>query len=266
MSSPSPSDVEEVLSKRHDWLPYLDDGSFTKSDLCAALGVSRSTVDRGIAGFEASGLIERTPDGYRLTPFGRLLSRLRTSYTNALDTVCRAQAMRTPLPTGQYGEQVLFDEADIVLPKSPLPEKPTRRIIELLTEARSVCGFTPVIHDKYVTVSYEQVMEDELEFEFIVTPPILEEIASLYSEWLVDALDVPAFNIYGIDQIPSFGLTLFENEETCTVVLGVYADNGLSGIVLNDTTRAVGWAKQFYRSYKHAASIIDSETIHKLDF
>lgn len=265
MSSPSPSDVEEVLMKRHDWLPYLRDGSFTKSDLCTALGVSRSTVDRGIASFEATGLIERTSDGYRLTSFGRLLSRLRISYTNALSTVCRAQSMQTALPTGQYGEQVLFDGADIVLPESPLPEKPTRRIIDLLTEARSVCGFTPVIHDKYVTVSYEQVMEDELEFEFIVTPPVLEEISSLYSEWLVAALDVPAFTVYKLGQLPSFGLALFENEETCTVVLAIYADNGLSGIVLNDTTRAVGWAKQFYRSYKHTASLIDSEVVRQLE-
>lgn len=173
--------------------------------------------------------------------------------------------MQTALPTGQYGEQVLFDGADIVLPESPLPEKPTRRIIDLLTEARSVCGFTPVIHDKYVTVSYEQVMEDELEFEFIVTPPVLEEISSLYSEWLVAALDVPAFTVYKLGQLPSFGLALFENEETCTVVLAIYADNGLSGIVLNDTTRAVGWAKQFYRSYKHTASLIDSEVVRQLE-
>lgn len=264
MSSPPPSDVEEVLMKRHDWLPYLHDGSFTKSDLCTALGVSRSTVDRGIASFETTGLIERASDGYRLTSFGRLLSRLRTSYTNALDTVCRAQAMQTPLPTGQYGEQVLFDGADIVLPESPLPEKPTRRITELLTDAHSVYGFTPVIHDKYVTVSYEQVMMGELEFEFIVTPLVLEEIESLYSGWLVAALDNPAFTVYRLDQLPSFGLAIFESEETCTVVLAVYADNGLSGVVLNDTTRAIGWAKQFYRSCKHTASIVDSEVLHTL--
>jgi predicted transcriptional regulator len=265
MSTPSPADVAEILKKRHEWLPYLHDDSLTKSELCTTLDVSRSTVDRGIAGLETVELVERTTDGYRLTSFGCLLSQLWASYTNALDAICSAQAMQTSLPSGQYGEQVLFDGADIVLPESHLPEKPTRRIIDLITEANSIYGFTPVIHDQYVTASYERVMAGELDFEFIVTSPVLEGLVSLYSEWLIDALDVESFRVHEVDQLPSFGLALFENDKTCTVVLAIYADNGLSGIVLNDTTRAIGWAKQLYQSYEYTASIVNSETIHRLE-
>jgi predicted transcriptional regulator len=265
MSSPTPSDVAEVLRKRHEWLPYLSDGSLTKSELCTVLGVSRSTVDRGIADLENVELVERSTSGYQLTSFGQLMSQLRSSYENALDAICNAQSMQTSLPIGQHGEQVLFDGAGVVLPESHLPEKPTRRIVELLTEAHTVRGFTPVVHDQYVTTSYEQVMEGELDFEVIVTTPVLEGLMSLYSEWLVDILDVQAFTICEIKSVPSFGLALFESEESCTVVLAVYADNGLCGIIQNDTTRAIGWAKQLYLSYKDTASVVTPETVHQLD-
>lgn len=260
------SDVAEVLRKRYEWLPHLRDDSLTKPELCSVLGVSRSTVDRGVADLETAELVERTADGYRLTEFGCLLLRLRASYTSALDVICSAQAMQTPLPIGQHGEQVLFDGGDVVLPEPHLPEKPTRRILELLTESRSVRGFTPVMHDQYVSTSYEQVTEGDLNFEFIITSQILDGIVSMYSDWLIDAFDVQGFTVYESEDLPSFGLALFEREdESCTVVLAIYADNGLSGIVQNDTTRAVGWAKQLYNDYKRSATPIDSKTIQQLE-
>lgn len=265
MHSHSSSDVAEVLRKRHEWLPHLRDVSLSKPELCSVLGVSRSTVDRGVADLDAVDLVERTADGYRLTSFGCLLLELRTSYTQTLGAICRAQSMQASLPEGLHGEQVLFDGADVVLPEAHLPEKPTRQILELLTESRSVRGFTPVMHDQYVSTSYEQVTEGDLDFEFIITSQILQGLAPMYSDWLVNALDIQRFTIYEVVELPSFGLALFErDDESCTVVLAVYANNGLSGVIKNDTTRAVGWAKQLYNDYKRSASPIDAETIHRL--
>lgn len=264
MSSLSPSDVAEVLRKRHDWLPHLHDNHLTKSELCTVLGVSRSTVDRGITDLERIELVERTPDGYRLTAFGRFMSQLRTSYESSLEAICNAQAMQASLPTGEYGEQVLFDGADVVLPEPHLPEKPTRRIIDQLTESHTIRGFTPVVHDQYVSTSYEQVMNAELDFEVIVSPQVLNGLVSLYSEWLVNIIDVEGFTIRKTGSIPSYGLAIFETDESCTVMLAVYADNGLCGIVQNDTTRAIGWARQLYRSYNDAASLVTAETIRQL--
>lgn len=265
MTSLHCSDVAEVLRKRYEWLPHLRDDSLTKPELCSVLDVSRSTVDRGIADLEAAELVERTVDGYRLTEFGCLLLRLRDSYTSTLDVICSAQAMQTPLPIGRYGEQVLFDGGDVVLPEPHLPEKPTRRILELLTESHTVRGFTPVMHDQYVSTSHEQVMSGDLNFEFIITSQILGGMISMYSDWLIDAFDIQGFTIYETADLPSFGLALFEREdESCTVVLAIYADNGLSGIVQNDTTRAVGWAKQLYNDYKRSASLITTKSIQQL--
>ncbi|WP_438268691.1 helix-turn-helix transcriptional regulator [Halocatena marina] len=266
MPSSSSADVAEVLRKRHKWLPHLQDVSLTKPELCSELGISRSTVDRGVADLETVELIERTSEGYRLTAFGSLLLEFRTSYMNTLDTIYQAQAMQTSLPTGEHGEYVIFDGADVVLPEPHLPEKPTRQILELLTEARSVRGFTPVMHDQYVTTSYEQVVRGDLDFEFIITSQILEGLVSMYSEWIIEALKIDLFTVYEAATLPTFGIALFEREDRShTVVLAIYADNGLSGIVQNDTDQAVGWAKQIYNEYKHAASLIDADTIRQLE-
>lgn len=262
---PSTTDIAEILRKRHEWLPQLDDSHLTKPELCAQIDVSRSTVDRGISELEAANIVDRTADGYQLTAFGNLLCQLRTSYLRSLEAIHRAQAMQTPLPTDQYGEQILFDGGDVVLPEPHLPEKPTRRILSLLTESRAVRGFTPVMHDQYVSTSYEQVMMHDLEFEFLITPQIFDGLVSLYSEWLINAFQRDAFVIYECQQLPPFGLAIFERKAdgSHTVVLALYADNGLSGIIENDTRQAVGWAKQLYRDYKEKGSHIDTDYVRK---
>ncbi len=260
---PSPSDTSEILRKRYEWLPHLRDTHLTKPELCSQIGVSRSTVDRGMSELESAELVERTDDGYRLTAFGDLLYQLRTSYRRSLEAIHRAQGMQTPLPTDQYGEQVLFDGGNVVLPEPHLPEKPTRRILRLITESRAVHGLTPVMHDQYVSTSYEQVMMHELEFEFLITSRIFDGLVSMYSEWLINAFQQESFVIYESQQLPPFGLAIFEQESdgSHTVVLALYADNGLSGIVENDSRRAVGWAKQLYRDYRDTASHIDTEYV-----
>lgn len=262
---PSSSDIAEIVRKRYEWLPSLCDAPLTKPELCAQIGVSRSTVDRGMSELESAELVERTADGYQLTAFGDLLCQLRTSYMRSLEAMSRAQAMQTSLPTGEYGEYVLFDGGDVVLPEPHLPEKPTRRILTLLTESRAVHGFTPVMHDQYVATSYEQVMMHDLEFEFLITSQIFNGLVSLYSEWLINAFQRDGFVIHECQQLPPFGLAIFERESdgSPTVVLALYADNGLSGIVENDSRRAVGWAKQLYRDYKDAASLVDAEHVNE---
>lgn len=259
---PSPSDVAEILRKRHDWLPHLCEEHLTKPELCSVVGVSRSTVDRGITDMEVAEMVERTDDGYHLTPFGDLLCRLRMSYMRSVESICLAQPMPTQLPTGQHGEQVLFDGGDVILPEPHLPEKPTRRLLTLITESRSVRGFTPVMHDQYVSTSYEQVIKDELEFEFLITPRIVDGLVSMYAEWLLSAFERDTFEIYERTQLAPFGLAIFEREGgSHTVVLALYADNGLSGIVENDTRQAVGWATRLYREYKTTASRVDADFV-----
>lgn len=260
---PTTTDIAEILRKRHEWLPYLDDSHLTKPELCDQIDVSRSTVDRGMSELESVDIVDRTTDGYQLTSFGNLLCQLRTSYMRSLESIYRAQAMQTPLPTDQYGEQILFDGGDVVLPESHLPEKPTRRILSLITESRAVRGFTPVMHDQYISTSYEQVMMHDLEFEFLITSEIFDGLVSLYSEWLINAFQQDEFMIYENQQLPPFGLAIFERKSdgSHTVVLALYADNGLSGIIENDTRQAVGWAKQLYRDYRDAATHIDTEYV-----
>ncbi|RRJ28327.1 hypothetical protein EIK79_15900 [Halocatena pleomorpha] len=218
-----------------------------------------------MSGLESANIVDRTTDGYRLTAFGELLSQLRKSYLRSLETIHRAQAMQTPLPIDQYGEKILFDGGNVVLPEPHLPEKPTRRILSLITDSCAVYGFTPVIHDQYISTSYEQVMMHDLEFEFLITSQIFDGLVSLYSEWLINAFQRDAFVIYECQQLPPFGLAIFERKSdgSHTVVLALYADNGLSGIIENDTRRAVGWAKQLYRDYRAAATHIDTDHVRK---
>ncbi|UPM41886.1 helix-turn-helix transcriptional regulator [Halocatena salina] len=262
---PSTSEVAEILRKRYEWLPYLAESELTKPELCDRIDVSRSTVDRGVSELESAEIVDRTANGYQLTAFGDLLCQLRKSYLRSLETIYRAQGMQTPLPTDQYGEQILFDGGDVVLPEPHLPEKPTRRILSLITDSRAVYGLTPVMHDQYVSTSYEQVMMHDLEFEFLITSQIFDGLVSLYSEWLINAFQRDAFVIYECQQLPPFGLAIFERKSdgSHTVVLALYADNGLSGIIENDTRKAVGWAKQLYRDYREAATHIDTDYVRK---
>ncbi|WP_330630489.1 helix-turn-helix transcriptional regulator [Halocatena halophila] len=262
---PTPADVVEILSKRQEWLPHLCGQALTKPELCSATGVSWSTIDRGVAELERVELVERTTEGFRLTAFGGLLHRLQRSYTATVESIAEAQSMQTPIPTGKFGELVMFRGGDVVLPDPHMPEKPTRTILTLLTEAEQTYGFTPVIHDQYVTTSYERVMLHDLEFEFLITPELFDGLLDTYAEWLLEAVKRDRFELYHRPTIPPFGLTIFEPvaDENPVVMMALYAENGLSAVVTNDSIQAVGWASELYRRYRNDGSAVTTELLKK---
>jgi hypothetical protein len=67
-------------------------------------------------------------------------------------------------------------------------------------------------------------------------------------------LDRENFTIHGVAELP-FGLFVGEDDRgPASVVLAVYDDGLLRGVLANDTDPALAWAEETYERYKRCAT------------
>lgn len=87
----------------------------------------------------------------------------------------------------------------------------------------------------------------------IIPPEIHRWFHSTHPSVSVDALNDPNVTVLG-DSIPfSFGLSIFDDD--CVVVIA-FTEQGIAGLLVNDTDDALNWAEEQYERVKQKADPI----------
>jgi predicted transcriptional regulator len=95
----------------------------------------------------------------------------------------------------------------------------------------------------------EMVIADEL-FEKLLEAPDSRSV-------IVDQVRRESANIYRTDVPFSFGLWVVDDEAGIVV----YTDTGVGGIALNDSERAMSWARELFESLRSDARLVTLSTI-----
>ncbi|RXK46724.1 helix-turn-helix transcriptional regulator [Halorientalis pallida] len=255
MSRPSPTEVASVLSKRADVLDTLREQPRSKSEICDAVGVSRSTVDRAIDELGDFDIVERSPpDGYRQTELGCLLCTARNSFWESIEGAYEASAVESRFPGGDRGEAVVFDGAEVVRPRPHEPDRPLQHLLDLVETADRFRGFSPVVLGHLVDACHERVADHRLDLELVVTQAVLTCLRSRYREKLPLLLAESDVRRYTAGAPFPFGLGIFDHGGQQTAILILCSRNGISGVVENDSRAAVGWAGQLFEETADAAT------------
>ena len=131
-----PSDVVDALVQRNDFLSCVLEEPRETPELVEELGVSRSTVDRGMSALETAGLVESCNDGYRTTSIGGVVT---TDFLAFMESVEKASRDR-----GRAREDVpAVDIVNTVSSRQPVLEslqtepKDKRALVDELELSRS---------------------------------------------------------------------------------------------------------------------------------
>lgn len=253
MGSFTSSTLLDVLTKRARFLDILLDDPKHKYELVEATNVSRSTVDRAVRELEVVELIERSADGFRPTLCGKLVYQEYSKFNRRLDAMCDSTALLSVLPNDAPMDLSILEDAKIWLSEAQAPMKPIHHLEELLANASSIRGLSPVVLPRYVDLFYEQTVNANVCVELVLESRVISHLTSRYTEQFNEALQTARLTIQEFtDRLP-FGLLISDSGKVGVVV---YEEGTVRGVILNETDAALEWAENAYERYYNQAESI----------
>lgn len=241
MSSPA-RDLLELLMRRSSVIESLRDTPLEKPEITDQLAISRQTVDRSLRELESAALVERTTEGYCLTAVGDLAICEFDALLDRYDQLCSARDLLSFLPPDVPLDLGPFTEADVIYADHPLPHEPLRAFEQLIENAGTIVGYSPVSFPQYVSIFHREITHSDTEIELYFDAPLIEWLRQEYDTELREALSVSTFSLYQLPEpfCPNMGIAIFD---ASLVWIGIYDDSGnIRGTITTETDAAVTWA------------------------
>lgn len=242
-----------LVARRGNLFRCLAEAQHTKPEIVEQLDVSRSTVDRSIRDLEGAGLVERGADGFELTLPGRVLLDAFERYREQAEGVAAATEVVSALPPDADLEPVVLAGVEVVMPDRSAPSRPIDRHVEYLDRADHVRTINTAVSPAYVEAYHRNVVEGDLSVELASTASAVRHLLTDYREALAEVLETGRAEVRELDEAPPFSLALADVDDKTVLNLLVYDEDGIRGLLINDSAAAVEWGeKQFARHWTQA--------------
>jgi len=247
------ADAIEVVAHRVDFLEALAATPRQKPDLVEDLDHSRSTVDRAIRALEDAGLVERGDDGYVTTVAGRLAAERYRAFLADERDVLAAQDVLASLPS----------ECEIPLDVLSSSSASTgegefwlfEHVGEHLRSADQYHAILPRLADsRHLRLCQARAERTDLTATVLLGPAVLDRCREEFPRLAVSLAETDGLTAQQGPDHP-FGLLLAERADgSTTVVVITYDEDGVAGVVRNNTETAVAWAREQFETLRADAS------------
>ena len=250
----SPPDAADVVARRRDVLTAVSDPK-TKPELVAELGASRSTVDRAIDGLLAHHYVERRGSEYVATYAGRQAVAAYERYLDRLDALDAVQPVLEELPPDVDIPPAVFEGANVSESTPEAPDLPVEENVGVVMGANSFRGTGPAIFARYIDV-FVALADGGTQTELILTERVVDRLADSYPDDLATLRARKEIAIYRITRTLPYAVWTAEHPDRTVSGIIVYSQNGIAGIVNNDTPAMNEWATQQYERAKRDAELL----------
>lgn len=251
-------DVEcliELLSRRHDLLMLLHDRQRTKGELEAALGVSRSTVDRAVRALEERTIVSRGSGGVSLTQYGRVILDGYLQFRDGLMGLDAAKPLLSSFDADGMVPFDLFRDANVVTSSRESPQRPIVEFRQFLGDVSEVRSIITGVLPEYVQTCHKRVVEDGLTVEVVLGSSVLEKLLTRYWGAVRDMLSTDRFTMYEMSSVPSFSVQVGETDRREAAML-TYGESGVTGFIRSARPAAVAWAEMVFDRYRSDAALV----------
>lgn len=247
-----------LLDRRADVLDRLADGSTEKRELVDDLQVSRSTVDRAVRELEANSLVERVDGGVRITLLGRLALAAHLRYRREVATLDRYGDVLEHLESSAPLPPWVLVGADLHRPEPPRVTYPKEKSRSELENVSRVRGLTKAITDPLkLDLLRDRLLDGDVDGQFVVTTDVLEHLRETRGEELVRATRTGNLALYERESLP-FGLVVADPETPdATVLISIYQNGQLAGMLRNRRTAVVDWALALFGTIREDAERLE---------
>lgn len=243
-------------------LETLASGPTTKAAVVEETGISGVTAGRVLEGFIERGWIRVDGDTFEATEVGDLLVADYRRLFDSMDLACRLGPVIEHVPPYDMDFDVrqLTDSA-VADPETFDPLRVIDRQIQLFQEAHHVRAFTHRVPNFLSEIIFEEVIEGDLEMEFIAEGPLVDR--------LLASPDIRA----QIAQIVSAGAEFYRAKEGTriphhagrfddVVAMLVHDDAGSAVLGIESSAEPVlEWVDETYERYRTEGTRIRPKTI-----
>lgn len=241
-----------ALLSRHEFVARLSERPRTKPELVADCGVSRSTVDRGIADLEDVGLVRRVRGRYELTLFGEIVAHEFDAVFERVSALAEVGDLVAALPGDAGLDASLFEHATV----SRGPGMGITAAMDTLAGATRVRIVNPPLPLLYMGLVQSTAVTDT-ELTVMLRREMLAELATHIPETLL-RFEAGGNELRELAEPLPFSFALVDRaagQELC-LLLG----SGEEGLAVVTTTEesAVEWGRSLYESLAATAEPVDA--------
>lgn len=169
-----PDDVLECIvrgDRRREVMERLRDGPTELRELSEQLGMPRTTLRHSVEQLADHGLLAQVHAGkYRMTCLGRAALDGLATYDTHVETAIEVEPFMECVPVEELGIE-LSGLSDVTLTEATRrsPYAPSRSLVEAMTGATEVVGFTPVVPAVSQRPFESLVTDEESTLQLVVT-------------------------------------------------------------------------------------------------
>jgi len=252
MPHPPGDHLDAILTERHSYLCALIEQPRSKCDLEDELDGSRSTLDRALRDLADADLATYEDGVWKPTPLGRCSYKTREAYLDRLENLVEAAPLFNEFSSGSPVDCAFVIGADVYESDPSMPDAVMRTLLDSVEVGRDVSVATPVIVTGFAEEFYERVRSSEnYSLDLLVPPDVFERTRAAFPALTDELLDDENVSLHTTSIPFSFGLWIVDSAEAGIIV---FTDQGVRGILVNDTPEALNWATDQYERAKQDAN------------
>jgi len=244
MALPAPLDLADVLLKRYECLHTLGNHPQAKPELVSSLDIPRSTLDDIFRDLERADLVEYHNGKWQLTLLGRYTLDHHTRYKDGLESLTDAAAIVEELPQETAVKRRFLIDADVHVATGPVPDEVMQVFLNAVESASHVRSVTPLAMASYADSFYRRATAgSDSQLEVVLPLETFERLRVLHPDQTDKAMADENTTLYHGNVPVTFSLWIGDDDHAGLIV---YADQGVQGILVNDTDDALAWANEQY--------------------
>lgn len=256
------TELRSILSKRHNVLAALVAEPRTKPELVDALDSSRSTIDRAISALEDADCIERQNSTYCPTQFGHVSLTEYNRYTKTTDGTARASDVLNAVPPEAHIDPAFFNGVTVQTADPHAPESALKDSIEALKTADRLVGLAPVVLSVYTETLTTLVSDHDLKAKLILHENTLDALFEYYQDRITKSDVTNYVDFYLTDQALPYALWIMDHDEHSRAGITIHENGDVRGVLMNDSPRALQWARNEFAQYLEIAEPVAAELTH----
>jgi predicted transcriptional regulator len=254
MAPPTSEDFANVLLKRYECLHALVEHPQPKRELVDTLDIPRSTLDNIVRQLEQTGLVRYFDGVWQPTLSGQRALRVHETYLSEIDDLVHSTPVLTTLAPNSGVTWEFIDHADVYETNPNVQNDVLIRLLDYAEAATDIRVATPRIVAGFGDEFYRSgTTGRDATFEIIAPSEIHEWIHKRHSKTATDLLNDPNVNMFRASIPFSFSLSIFDDTHAG---ITVFAEQGIAGLIVNDTDDALTWAEEQYNNVKKDAEQI----------
>lgn len=224
----------------------------SRQEIGAQTHVSRVTLGRVLADFEAQGWVAQENGEYAITPIGTLVADAFGQFQESVEAAGKLRAVSDWYPDGGFGfDFELLTDATFTTPSQQDPLAPVRTAVRHIDAADELRLLTNATVRETAAALRDRVVDDSLDLTLVGTASIFETMASDHemATILRELLDagVPAYRSEA--DLP-FVVAIHDD----SVDIGLDDDRGFPAVLIeSDHPDVLAWARETFEHYRSAA-------------